>query len=433
MRHHLRLAALLATIFLCVSAAFATTTLTGTATWSSTSVGVVSGQLARAVDINSAIQTLLNNTVYLYGRDYDAPVVRASGVTAATGYELATVPGGSRVLRLARDVTFARLDRAMVPATTPEYGWTKRRPDGLTSGDQGVTTADTLTLAASALNYNSTTGYFQYKKYSTSRMAHVFTARISSNGDAGSEAFGLRVSQDTDDTAGKAFVGVGWSAGAPALVNEISGGAASTIVITADQRDNGVWVRIGVDPYGNMWIHYSLTNSASRPAEADWVYLYKLVSAIPAPVFVRAGFALAPQNADGNLVGEVLYYDDQFATSYDPETIVNPTWGAQGYDATTPAQRLLTDWPVGTKGVSQAQARLVLADASNKQYGDAATVTYSLVCTSGTGTAAAGTYYAADALEFTCTSGYASLWVKMLSDGTQAGSVTLPVRFDSTL
>lgn len=420
--------------------AVAATNYTPVGTTYYTSVSLPSkGDALTADSVSTAIKRALDNTAYVkaqaeagtYGSATSVPRVSRTALSLGALYEIRNYQG-KNALALTRFETFSRVARSYtIAGASTQYGWTTDAnftSTTLSAANENTTTSGALRLGVKAVgtSYNvaTRTAPTMYRAFTAGPDGAAFIqARFQINNQAfTNQLAGLVLVQDDDNTR---MVGLwcGYLSGGHRC--EGYDGTSATAATTAGTLTNGVWLQIEYRNNKTVNLWYSFTNQATPPT--DWTRLKTKDDVFSSPEkVIRAGI-VALGSASGTYTVDVPYLDTKFYQNpmlWGTKDLVDD-WAAQGFDTSSTAIQLITDWDTGTQGSpSQAKLRQVLADAVNPFEGSSTTSTwtFSAVCSASLG-AAAGTYYAAGSLVLTDTGKYCNLWAKATSDGYYPASL----------
>jgi hypothetical protein len=251
--------------------------------------------------------------------------------------------------------------------------------------------------------------------------------RIASNCAANYEIVGLLV---YCLGAASAYARIGPTFGAGLKVYAaISGISTGSAAITIGQRNAGIWVALEIQRLSSlmsMRASYS-TSVATTPPTPDAMTTLLVGAPSWATDLLYIGLHAQSGNVAGTLTGDVLYFDvdDRVACPQPGRAVVGADpWAATQFDATSPTQWCgAVDLGSDVPAIDIAALRLDLASRVNLLPGDTATVQWSLVRSSGTGSPGAGSWYAAAALAESGSGRYLHLYCRITSTGDTQGSV----------
>lgn len=316
--------------------------------------------------------------------------------------------------------------------TTPPPGFTWMNSGALTSADTDTTTSNALNVEHSSTSTDwskvSQTGPVMYKTVPVSDgMTKEIVARLSTDADASVQNFELIVINDDDNTT---FHKLGIRYNATGLwlssTESQSGiGATTSTAITTTQRDDGIWVRM-VIANREVFCYYNLTNQSSPPT--SWTQLdRKSTFDIAGGLYAFKIGLVVSNSAGGSLIGDLLYYRDDFWEGSDSD-IAAPKSNAGGCNDANPSITLLADWDLGANVVSVNEPRLrtALKSALAHPDNDNVTWTFSVVRSTTTG-AAAGTFAVPTSVSVSGSGRYLSIFAKANSNGEYPGRLMLPI------
>lgn len=199
-----------------------------------------------------------------------------------------------------------------------------------------------------------------------------------------------------------------------------------TTLVAATQ--NTVWMRL--TRLDDLWYVEENTTVSATPPTSGWSLITQNSGGPARGAATRVGIQLQTAGVAGTCEGSLLYWDDRNSATKLPGE--SPTHGA-GYVEDSPELALVADYAVPP--TSDAILRAALDAMDNRLVGDTATVQFLSFddATAGATTAdavAAGAVWAAASAVATTTDGaggFYNLWMRVTSDGTQAGSLKLPV------
>ena len=314
---------------------------------------------------------------------------------------------------------------------SPPSGWTWDNSANLDAADINTTTASALRMDHDATNTDWASGNytapFIYKTYEPNYGVQEWVARVADDADQNYEFSCLAITNA--DYSKHARIAMGFSSSNQIQLNVNESGIGGAPAITAQNRTDGVWMRIVLNA-GDVYSYYSVANQATPPTA--WTFLNRSTSWVDADTTIRAGILAHTVNTNDNFEIDILYFDDSKALA-SPYEAVNPDSCASGYDTGNTEIQILTDWDLVRPEavVSQANVRAALASAENLLPEDAGSWTYSVVQDAAT-SASSSTFQASGSITISGTGRYLSIFAKCNSDGTQAGSLKLPVIIPAT-
>lgn len=354
-----------------------------------------------------------------------SPRVIPSALSLGTAYELLNNKG-IIYLALKRYKDFSLYSRSYTISAGTENGWTKDSTVNLTNLsalNENVTTAGALRIAhkaaATAYSAGVRSAPFIYKTVQANAgELTVITARVKLNGQgfSGQQA-GIIVTQ-ADALATMQMVTCGYIGG----VHQCEAYNSSNVQsgnLGAGTLSTGVWLQLTIRNGVTAEARYSTAVQSTPPN--NWSFLQGGTTLLTtSDKLFRFGIVMLG-SASGTYTLDVSYFDTRI---YQDPMVFNGVdladdSAAQGYDATSPAIQLITDWDIGATGTpSQSLLRSVLAGAVNPLHESrtTATWTFSAVCSDSPG-ASPGAYASAASMVLNATGRYCNLWAKATSDG----------------
>jgi len=358
-------------------------------------------------------------------------VFAANGVSTGTNYEVITV-NGNKYLQLQKRRTFP-IARS-IGASDSEYGWTwlnRTSISGSSTENTTVVSGANFVHAQAQTTWFSTTTHtapVRYKTYPLGAGESIqVVARIAATGSANYEQVQILIW--TSGSNGNYFrTGVGYdlfSAG-PRVLTQHTTNQNILISISASQMLDGVWFAVNLTE-DNFSSYYNFSTS-STPPTSGWQYNTGS-SFILSPNYGRPlniGQMIMTDHANPQTVTGSFKYFDVNITRNELAGFVNTSqyvqWPATQFD-TSGTEQLIGEYDLGSSAtVNQTILRQLLADLENNQYLENATITWSAVQSNSSG-ASSGTFYSSSSVVVSGSGRYFRLWVKITSNGNQAGSI----------
>lgn len=354
--------------------------------------------------------------------------ITGSDVSAvADTYEVAAV-NGRQYVRLMRRTTFPEAVGDAIASPGGSRTWLNS--GSLDSSDYNTTTADEWNIdhanaATDWTNGGTHTAPFAYDVFPRAYDTQEWVAFISGDGDANYNTTALMVTDD-DVNNTYAYIGVGWNGADKIRTN--TGGASTWTNATAGQRNGGIWFRILIDSAGSVKCYYAHGVVGTLPS--GWTRTKQVVNHLASANNFKVGITSHTTNAQDGNVGDVGYMDH--AAGGQSWNTAAPLYPAQQFDTGNAEQQLVADYDLGSDAptVDQSRLRLVLADAQNLLDDDAASWTFSAVVATAGGASSAAYNAAGSVVVETDGVGphrYLNIWAKASSDGTQPGSLLMPL------
>ena len=351
-----------------------------------------------------------------------AAIITASDITPEVDvYEIHSPQSGGNYLRLMEHKDFP-ITRSAAQADS-EYGWTWANRGALDSADENTTTSNGRYLDHDNTNTDMVdTHPFFYKTFYRTYKTQTFIARISGTGNGSIDTSFLKIRNADSST----YVLGGPSYNSAPRIRFNNGGVSTWEVITADQRANGVWIKLVQDSDGDVLCFYNTDNTSVVPT--TWTHSVTYSGQFGVGVdSLRVGGGVCTANTSDTATGSFLHMqvDDEIYNGFGS---LQPLWHATQFNTDNTAQEIITDYDLGADAptVDETRLQLILADLENTLPGDASTNTYSVV-QSATPGASAGAYAAAGSITVGGSGRYLNIWVKMSSSGDDGGSLQLPL------
>lgn len=400
----------------------------------------LSGTTAQFTEITSSIvtgSTGLFTTIsasVVSASSYVGPIPKnavfaANGVTTGSNYEVITV-NGNKYLELQKRRTFP-IARS-IGAADSEYGWTWLNRASISGSSTENTTvvsganfvheqvANTTWIAATH------TAPVRYKTYTLLAGQNMqIVTKIAATASANFDQVQLLV-WASGSNSNYVRVGVGYDTGTK-IVTQYTSNTNLNTTISASQMLDGVWFAVNITE-NNFSSYYNFSTS-STPPTSGWLYntggQFILTTNHGRPLNV--GQMIMNGHANPQTVTGSFNYFDVGITRNELANFVNPnpyvSWPATQFD-TSGTEQLIGEFDlVGSSAtINQTALRQLLADLENNQYLENATITWSAVQSDSSG-ASSGTFYSSSAVVVSGSGRYFRLWVKITSNGNQAGSV----------
>lgn len=378
-------------------------------------------------------------------------VVRVNA--GATNFELATVTSGTAnaaavfdlrgqtvgstylrrrdVLKLAPRRTFSTA-RTIATNNTAEYGWSKRNCTSLASGDENTTTASASYMVLSTATDRTggaQTNPDRYQVIVWDGRPVTIIQRAYSNGSASFNGFGGFIARSA--SGGNFFKWACGYDGTPAsvCVGVRTSAANATTNISAPQRDAGAWLKLRLVPTSTLGTaaleaYYSVLDQATPPSDWSSIGGSILTASMTPGQSLDIGEEIQNVSGVAGLAGGSKYFSIQFG---DDDPIPAPAFfNAEQFLAAPAGQRIGSVLIGSSATVDTTSLRNALASVENTEFGDSATITWSVV--RGVVDAAEGSYAASGSVTVSGTGDYLTIYVKIASaSGTAVGSIALPV------
>jgi hypothetical protein len=393
------------------------------------SFGTVSGS---TVTGSTALFTTITASV-VSASSYVGPIPKhsvfaASGITTGSNYEVITI-NGNKYLQLQKRRTFP-IARS-IGAADSEYGWIWLNRISISGSSTENTTVVSGANFVHAQSANTTwtaatqTAPVRYKTYTllAGQNMQVVT-KIAATGSLNFDQVQLLVWASGSNT-NYVRVGVGYDTGTKIVTQYTSNQNVNT-TISASQMLDGVWFAVNITE-DNFSSYYNFSTSSTPPA-SGWLYNtggpFILATNHGRPLNV--GQMIMNGHTNPQTVTGSFSYFDVGITRNELTNFVNPnpyvSWPATQFD-TSGTEQLIGEFDLGSSAtVNETALRQLLSDLENNQYLENATITWSAVQSSSSG-AASGTFYSSNAVVISGSGRYFRLWVKITSNGNQAGSV----------
>ena len=418
-----------------------TKTLSGsyTITGSLTLTGTLSGTTAQFTTItgstvtgSTALFTTITASV-VSASSYVGPIPKhaifaASGVSTGSNYEVITI-NGNKYLQLQKRRTFP-IARS-IGAADLENGWIWFNRISISGSSTENTTVVSGANFVHAQSANTTwtaasqTAPVRYKTYTLlAGQTMQVVSKIAATASLNFEQVQLLVWASGSNT-NYVRVGVGYDTGTKIVTQYTSNQNVNT-TISASQMLDGVWFAVNIAE-DNFSSYYNFSTSSTPPA-SGWLYNtggpFILATNHGRPLNV--GQMIMNGHANPQTVTGSFSYFDVGITRNELTNFVNPnpyvSWPATQFD-TSGTEQLIGEYDLGSSAtVNETALRQLLSDLENNQYLENATITWSAVQSSSSG-AASGTFYSSNAVVISGSGRYFRLWVKITSNGNQAGSI----------
>jgi len=357
-------------------------------------------------------------------------IFAASGITTGSFYELRTI-NANKYLQLQRRKTFP-IARS-IGTSDSEYGWVWLNRGSLSgSSNENITVVSGANFVHSqssdttwyAPNYTAPVRYKSYGLAPGQTLQVI--AKIAATGSQNFESTQI-LAWISGSNAYYVRTGPAYDTGIKIATQYAVGGAGTNnnVAITSAERASGIWLNLTITEDTFVLYHYT-GSSGLTPPTSGWEFnvCSTFSSTTTYGKKLNVGQMIMSGRAGANnSTGSFLYYD---VSVTDQTDYLNPVpyvrWGATQYD-TSGTEQLIGEFDLGSSStVNQTVLRQVLADLENNIEGDTATVTWSAVQSNSSG-ASSGTFYSSSSVVISGSGRYFRLWVKITSNGNQAGSI----------